>query len=115
MVKAFCDYVMRVVMEDLYGSGLAHLIILIGGTAAFVSLDFSLHKGESPRRAFIFSVHCFCAKSFEDFSPGRCPKHAAWNLQAISHVGVRLVANLDHASGGAAIAWYFKLDPFSYE
>lgn len=60
MVKDFGDYVMRVVMEDLYGSGLAHLIILIGGTAAFVSLDFSLHRGESPRRAFIFFVAWIC-------------------------------------------------------
>ena len=56
MVKDFGDYVMRVIMEDLYGSGLAHLVILIGGTIAFVSLGFSLHKSESPRRAVIFFV-----------------------------------------------------------
>lgn len=60
MVKDFGDYVMRVIMEDLYGSGLAHLIVLIGGTVAFVSLGFSLHKGEPPRRAIIFFVAWLC-------------------------------------------------------
>ena len=60
MVKDFGDYVMRVIMEDLYGSGLAHLIVLIGGTIAFVSLGFSLHKGESPRRAVVFFVAWLC-------------------------------------------------------
>jgi hypothetical protein len=60
MVKDFGDYVMRVIMEDLYGSGMAQLVILIGGTIAFVSLGFSLHKGESPRRATVFFVAWLC-------------------------------------------------------
>jgi hypothetical protein len=60
MVKDFGDYVMRAIMEDLYGSGLAHLVVLIGGTLAFISLGFSLHRGETPRRAFAFFVAWFC-------------------------------------------------------
>ena len=60
MVKDFGDYVMRAIMEDLYGSGLAHLVVLIGGTLAFISLGFSLHRGESPRRALAFFFAWFC-------------------------------------------------------
>lgn len=60
MVKDFGDYVMRVVMEDLYGSGIAHLLVLVGATIAFISLGFSLHRGSSPRRAVIFFIAWIC-------------------------------------------------------
>jgi hypothetical protein len=60
MVKDFGDYVMQAIMNDLYGSGLASVVVLVGGTIAFVSLGFSLHRGEPPRRAFAFFFAWVC-------------------------------------------------------
>jgi hypothetical protein len=44
MVKDFGDQVMSTITTDLYGSGLVHLLVFGGGTAALLSLAFSLHK-----------------------------------------------------------------------
>jgi hypothetical protein len=59
MVKDFGDQVMTTITHDLYGSGLVYLLVFGGGTAALLSLAFSLHKREAPVKALMFFAAWF--------------------------------------------------------
>lgn len=60
MVKDFGDIVMVAITQDLYGSGIAKLIVFVFGTAAFLNIAYCLHKKEPPVKAIMFFVAWIC-------------------------------------------------------